>query len=373
MSDRAYVTTHKGLFTIDRTSAGWRLAGEAFVGVPSSMFLHDPRDGTLYAALGHGHFGAKMHRSRDGGDTWEECPVPAYPEKPADAPEINCPVRGTPIPWSLEMVWSLAAGGEDEPGALWCGTIPGGLFRSEDGGDSWELVRSLWEVEERAQWFGGGYDYPGIHSICVDPRDSRHVSVGISCGGVWVTRDRGETWSCRADGMRANYTPPEEAYNPAIQDPHLMVRCAAQPDAYWVQHHNGIFRSVDDCESWTEIDDAGPSTFGFAVAVHPAEPGTAWFVPAASDVERVPVDQQIVVTRTRDDGHSFDVLREGLPQADAYDLAYRHALDVDESGDRLMFGSTTGSLWVSENQGDSWTTITQNLPPIKCVNFVNAA
>ena len=98
MSDRAYVTTHKGLFTIDRTSAGWRLAGEAFVGVPSSMFLHDPRDGTLYAALGHGHFGAKMHRSRDGGDTWEECPVPAYPEKPADAPEINCPVRGTPIP-----------------------------------------------------------------------------------------------------------------------------------------------------------------------------------------------------------------------------------------------------------------------------------
>jgi photosystem II stability/assembly factor-like uncharacterized protein len=214
-------------------------------------------------------------------------------------------------------------------------------------------------------------DWPGIHSICVDPRDSRHVSLGVSCGGVWVTRDGGETWKCQADGMRAEYMPPEQAGHPNIQDPHCVVQCRGEPDMMWAQHHNGIFRTTDDAQSWQEIKDVKPSAFGFAVAVHPQDGKTAWFVPAVKDEKRYPVEGRVVVTRTRDGGTSFQTLTQGLPQEHAYDLTFRHALDIDSGGDCLAFGSTTGSLWISENQGDSWECVSSHLPPVYCVRFAN--
>ena len=120
---------------------------------------------------------------------------------------------------------------------------------------------------------------------------------------------------------------------------------------------------------WEEITEAGPSTFGFATAVDPADPDTAWFVPGIKDEKRIPVGGKLVVTRTRDGGKSFETLREGLPQDHAYDLVFRHALDIDTSGNRLAFGSTTGNLWVSETQGDSWQCVSQHLPPIYAVRF----
>jgi photosystem II stability/assembly factor-like uncharacterized protein len=169
--------------------------------------------------------------------------------------------------------------------------------------------------------------------------------------------------------MRAEYMPPERAYDPDVQDPHALVQCRTQPDALWVQHHNGIFRSTDGGDSWQEIEDVPVSKFGFAVAVHPHDGDTAWFVPAVKDERRIPVDGKLVVTRTRDGGRTFDVLRDGLPQEHAYDLIYRHSLDVDDTGDRLAFGSTTGSLWVSEDQGDRWECVSTHLPPIYCVRF----
>jgi hypothetical protein len=169
--------------------------------------------------------------------------------------------------------------------------------------------------------------------------------------------------------MRAAFMPPERQFDQDIQDPHLLVQCRAEPDAMWVQHHNGVFRSTDGAATWTELHDVPPSTFGFAVAVHPADPDTAWFVPAIKDEKRIPVDARVVVTRTRDGGRTFEVLRNGLPQTHAYDLTFRHALDVDASGTRLAFGSTTGSLWVSEDQGDHWQAISHHLPPIHCVRF----
>lgn len=372
MSNRLFVGTRKGLFTVDRDGsgdAGWSVTRDAFLGDPVSIVFPDKRDGCVYAAIGHGHFGVKLHRSDDGGETWNECAAPTYPKIPEGREPDRCPTRGIDIPWNLELVWALEAGGADEPGALWCGTVPGGLFRSTDCGDSWSLVQSLWDHPSRKRWFGGGLDYPGIHSICVDPRDSQHVLVGVSCGGVWRTRDRGNTWECQADGMRADYVPDQSINDPEIQDPHCLVQCAANPDKLWVQHHCGIFRSTDTAASWTEVMAAGPSTFGFAVAVHPQEPDTAWFVPAIKDEKRIPVDGKLVVTRTRDGGKTFDVLRDGLPQDHAYDLIYRHALAIDDSGDRLGFASTTGSLWVSENQGDRWSLITAHLPPAYCVRF----
>jgi len=371
MSNRMYVATRKGLFTLDRGRGGaseWSVSRTAFLGVPVSMVLPDRRDRFVYAAVGHGHFGAKLHRSPDGGDTWEECAAPAYPPAP-EGEEWRCTARNIPIPQSLELIWALESGGRDEPGVLWCGTLPGGLFRSPDRGSTWELNQALWNNPSRKAWFGGGMDYPGIHSIVIDPKDSRRVTIGISCGGVWVTENAGRTWDCRAKGMWANYMPPERKFDSDIQDPHRMVACPARPEVLWVQHHNGVFRSRDGAMSWQDVETVKPSTFGFAVAVHPAKPDTAWLVPALSDERRIPVDGKVVVARTRDGGKTFDVLRDGLPQRHAYDLTFRHALDVDESGDHLAFGSTSGSLWTTDDQGDHWHTVTANLPPVYCVRF----
>lgn len=372
MSDRLYLGTRKGLFTLGRNGNGWKIEKVEFLAQPVSMFLRDSRNGNLYAALNHEHFGPKMQRSTDNGNSWEEIGVPVYPEGSQIGPPPFPGPDGEPLeakPASLSEIWALEAGGPDEEGLLWCGTIPGGLFRSADHGASWELVTSLWDREERSQWFGGGKDDPGIHSICVDPRNSKRVLVAVSCGGVWVTEDGGESWACKADGMRAEYMPPDRAYDPIIQDGHLLVQCRDNPETLWVQHHNGVFKSVDDSENWQEIENVPPSVFGFAVAVHPADSETAWFAPAVKDEFRVPVDGKLVVTRTKDGGKSFDVLRDGLPQDHCYDIIYRHCLIVDETGERLAMGSSTGGLWTSENGGDNWSTVSTNLPQIYCMRF----
>jgi hypothetical protein len=360
MSDRLFVATRKGLFTIERRNGRWHASEPAFLGDPVTAVLHDARDGTLYAALNLGHFGVKMRRSTDGGKTWTEQAAPTYPQQPEGSPGAA---------WKLVQVWTLEAGGADEPGVLWAGTIPGGLFRSTDRAETWTLQRSLWDRPERTEWFGGGYDAPGIHSICVDPRDSRRISLAVSSGGVWQSGDRGETWASRSSGMRAVYMPPERSEDPNIQDVHRMVTCRGNPDALWVQHHNAVYRSTDGAASWQEVPNPALSCFGFGVVVDPNDANTAWFVPAIKDEQRVPVGGELAVTRTRDGGRTFDVLREGLPAAPAYDLIYRHGLDVDASGERLAIGSTTGGLWISENRGDSWQCVSAHLPPVYAVRF----
>lgn len=386
MAKRIHVATRKGLFTIDRKASGWKITNASFLGDNCTLVMHDPRPrqhgkkrgkvggagGTVYAALNHGHFGIKMHRSNDGGSKWEALASPQYPEKPADYKPKMMPAEGKPYDWVLKLVWALAPGGPDQDGLVWCGTLPGGLFRSDNYGETWELNRPLWDQPQREEWFGGGADYPGIHSICVDPRDANHITLGISCGGAWITRDGGRTWKCGGKGMRAEFMPPERAYDENIQDPHLLVQCESNPDSMWVQHHNGIFKSSNGAASWIEIKDVKPSVFGFPVAVHPHDANTAWFVPAIKDEKRIPAAGRVVVNRTTNGGKSFKTLTKGLPQKHAYDLVFRHAMDVDENGERLAFGSTTGSLWISEDSGDSWKTISTNLPPVYAVRFEKA-
>jgi hypothetical protein len=368
MSDRILVGTRKGLFTLRRQDQIWRITDRHFLGDPVNLVLHDRRDDHVYAALDTGHFGAKLHRSSDGGATFEEIAVPVYPEKPAGEEDISA-IQREEVEWKLKAMWALETGGADEDGNLWCGTTPGGLFVSADRGATWELVRSLWDHPLRKSWFGGGTVHPALHSICVDPRNSARVVIAVSCGGVWQTEDRGETWELTAKGMTANYLPPEDKGREENQDPHCMVQCRRDPDHYWVQHHNGIFKSIDGARTWSEVTDVSPSSFGFPVVVHPEESGTAWFVPAVRDQARYPADGAVVVNRTRDGGATFTTLREGLPQENAYDLVFRHALALSRDGERLAFGSTTGGLWVSENQGDSWTEISAHLPPVYCVRF----
>ena len=216
----------------------------------------------------------------------------------------------------------------------------------------------------------GGHPLPELELRGrVDPGDPGRISLGISCGGVWVSRDAGGEWQCIGEGWRSDYMPPELLGDPAIQDVHRLGQCGAHPDALWVQHHNGIFRSTDGGQHWKELEDVSPSAFGFALAAHPTDPDTAWFVPEIKDERRIPVDGKLVVNRTRDGGRSFETLSRGLPQEHAYDLVYRHGLAIDAGGKALAMGSTTGSLFVSEDSGDSWSCISTHLPPVYALRF----
>jgi photosystem II stability/assembly factor-like uncharacterized protein len=355
MADRMLVATRKGLLLFERAERGWQLARNDFPGVPVTAALADARDGALYAALKHGHFGCKLHRSDDEGRSWTELPAPAFDADAAGSP-------------ALFQVWTLEAGGADRPGRLWAGALPAGLFRSDDRGATWQQMRALWDVPEREKWFGGGYDDAGIHSISPDPRNSDRVAIAISCGGVWETCDAGAAWTLEGEGLVATYMPPELAGVKESQDPHRVVRCPAAPEVMWMQHHCGIFRSTDAGARWTQLKPPSDD-FGFAVAAHPREPGTAWFVPAVKDEMRVPRDGALAVTRTTDGGKTWQSFREGLPQRDAFDLIYRHGLDVDETGNRLAMGSTTGSLWASDDAGESWQLVNAHLPPIYAVRL----
>lgn len=358
---KAMVATRKGLFELIHANGAWQLDQISFLGDPVSMCLHDKRDGAVYAALNLGHFGVKLHRREDGQSDWNEIAAPAYPEHAKTEDDVD---------WKLKQIWSMVAGGNEEPGVLWAGTLPGGLFRSSDRGNTWELNCSLWDREERKGWFGGGYDVPGIHSICVNPRNHREILLGISCGGAWKTLDGGQSWSLSAAGMRAAYMPPDQAENQNTQDPHLIVRSKFASHVLWCQHHNGIWRSEDDAASWQQLHlPDGIPDFGFAVAAHARDPNTAWFAPAIADQKRVPLNGALSVTRTRDGGRTFESLRKGLPQQGCYDLIYRHGLVVADDGTNLLMASTTGNLWASENAGDDWYLISGNLPPVYAVRF----
>lgn len=358
-----HVATRKGLFTVSRSLNGWAVQSAHFLGDAVSQVLVDSRTGAIHAALGLGHFGVKMRRSDDRGASWRESAAPAFP--PASSPEDETTADGKPWPWRVEQVWCIEPGGRAD--TLWCGTVGGGLFFSDDDGASWSLVRGLWDHPSRREWFGGGAEQPAIHSICVHPSDPDDVVVGVSSGGAWRTRDGGATWSVASTGMFAEFMPEARRFDPVVQDPHCIKQCRAAPEVLWCQHHNGVFVSHDRGTQWREVKEVPPSVFGFAVAVHPRDPRRAWFVPAQKDETRVPVDGAVVVTRTDDGGASFTVQREGLPQTHAYDLTLRHALDLGESGELLAFGSTTGSLWISEDGGARWTLVSAHLPPIYAV------
>jgi len=362
------VASRKGLFVVRGEGARWDIAAHHFAGEPVTQALADPRDGAWYAALRLGHFGVKLHKSGDRGAHWQEMAAPAFPLKPEQGPWAD-----DKVPWNVDQVWALAAGGAAQPGRLWAGCIPAGLFRSDDGGASWALNTALWEEPRRKGWLGGGYDHPGLHTVLVDPRDAGHLTVAISCGGIWQTRDGGTSWTLTAAGMKASYMPEGSAFDENIQDVHCIAACAAQPDRLWAQHHGGIYRSTDGATRWQAVAAPEPSGFGFAVACDPRDPRRAWFVPAQADSARFPAGGRMVVTRTDDGGASFKVLSQGLPQQHAYHLVYRHGLDVAPDGQTLAMASTTGGLWLSSDSGESWQCVSRDLPPVAAVRFAGTA
>ncbi len=382
---RILVGTRKGTFIVDKVGSRWEPSLSGHAGAGSNFVTRDPHTGTLWALLGHGHWGAKLSRSRDEGKTWEDAAQIKYPEgaryiAPAMPDESGNSKGSTVKDATLLKLWYMAFG---QKGRLYVGTIPGGLFVSSDGGESFELNRPLWNHESRGgdlfagegtgttHWFGtpaseGGEFAPGIHSVVVDPRNPDRVLVAVSTAGVLETTDGGKTWRGRNKGMLNDYLP-----DPAAEwghDAHYIELCKGQPDHVWQQNHAGVFYSSDGAKTWSRVSKPEQGVhFGFPVAADDKDGRTAWLVPGRSDNQRMAIDGGLFVARTEDGGESWKQLREGLPQRNAYDVVYRHALD--NNGDALAFGSTTGNLYVSENRGDSWQTIGNNFPPIYSVRF----
>jgi len=352
------IGTRKGLVTYRKNGSGqWAYDDTQFLGIPVTIATYDENTGAWWALLDHGHWGTKVHRSKDG-KNWEELAAPKYP----DGEEIK---EG--VPAATKLLWAFSKGGADQPGTIYVGTEPGGLFKSTDNGDHFELVRGLWDHPSRkGQWFGGGRDHPGIHSILVDPADSNHMYIGISCAGMFETTDGGTSWVPRNKGLKADFLP--DPASEIGQDPHLIEWCKTNTDVMWQQNHCGIFRSVDAGANWTDISEAeGPANFGFAIAAHETDANVAWVVPGVSDVMRVAIDQSLCVCRTDDGGKTWTAQRNGLPQGTAFDITYRHAMDVQ--GEELIFGTTTGNLYHSANGGDSWNALNTNLPMVHSVEF----
>lgn len=350
--------TRKGLVVYTKNGAGWNYDRTHFLGIPVTIATIDKTSGTWWALLDHGHWGCKIHRSQDG-HKWEEIEAPKYPE----SEEMK---EG--VPAATRYLWAFSNAGNGKAGDIYIGTEPGGLFHSTDNGDNFNLVRSLWDHPSREkQWFGGGRDYAGIHSICVDPRDSNHIYIGISVAGVFETRDGGKTWLPKNKGLKADFLPDPESE--IGQDPHLLVMSQKNPDVLWQQNHCGIFMTKDGGENWVDVSQKdGPANFGFAVAVHEENPEVAWVVPGISDQVRVAVDESLCVCRTDDGGKTWRDFRNGLPQKGCFDIVFRHALDVD--GETLAFGSTTGNLYMSSDLGENWKCISSNLPMVHSVEFV---
>jgi len=387
MSDRILIGTRKGTFVAERRGTKWlpRLAGHPGMGV--NFVVRDPHTDTLWALLGHGHWGAKLSRSTDAGTTWTDAPQIKYPQgarylalpdPSEDNPEGKGPVTSRDA--TLLKLWCMAFG---PSGAIYVGTIPGGLFESHDGGESFELNRGLWDHESRGgnlfdgegngmtHWFGtpaseGGEFAPGIHSILVDPRDARRILVAISTAGVLESTDGGKTWRGRNKGLTNDYLP--DAHAEWGHDAHAIELCPSDPDHVWQQNHCGVFYSGDGAASWKKVSQPDRGVhFGFPVAVDAHDGRTAWLVPGHSDMQRNAIGGGLFVARTQDAGETWEPLRNGLPQENAYDVVYRHALGYSEG--RLAFGSTTGNLYVSEDRGETWQTVAHNLPPIYSVRF----
>ena len=392
MSDQIILGTRKGTLILDRRNGRWTPRPIAHPGMSISYAARDPRDGTLWAAMDLAHWGPKLSRSKDGGATWQHLTEISYPKgarfieqhlpAPGDDPAKESPAKYKDA--ALLKVWVIAFGGASQPGTIHVGTLPGGLFTSKDGGDTWALNMPLWNHPSRGgdlfagdathknEWGGTpaaiayGEFVPGIHSIVVDPRDPDRILVGVSSAGVIATRDGGKTWEGRNRGMLNDYLPtPEAEWG---HDPHFITQCAAEPDVIWQQNHCGVFTSEDGAGKWKRVSRADVGVhFGFPIAADEKNGRTAWVVPAKGDDERMAVGAALFAARTDDGGATWQAFREGLPQEHAYDVVYRHALDA--KSDRVCFGTTTGNVYVSEDRGESWRSVGHNFPPVHSVRF----
>jgi len=336
------VGTRKGLYVFhSRDRRRWRLAGRFFDGLPVHHAAYAPDEGTAYAAVNSTHWGATVQRSR-GLTKWIRGKAgPTYPKASG---------------WSVAKVWNVRAS-PAEPGVLYAGVEPAGLFRSEDDGDSWDLIPALTKHPTRPKWSPGNGGLC-LHTILPDPANKKRMIAGISAVGVFATEDGGETWRTMNRGMSADWFPNEK---PEIgYCPHKLARDPEDPTVVYQQHHGGVFRWDDGKDRWVEISRGLPSKFGFALAAG-AEGGHAYVVPLKADTDRTTLGE-MAVYRTRDSGRRWQRLTNGLPKP-AHLTILREGVATDGEDPLGVYVATeNGQLFHSRDGGDHWGAIAEHLP-----------
>jgi photosystem II stability/assembly factor-like uncharacterized protein len=358
------VATRKGLWTLgsDMGRRTWKLAGPQFLGHIVHHAVADPRDArTVLAAARTGHLGPTILRSVDRGRTWKESARP---------PAFDANAGRT-----VDHTFWLAPGHATEPGVWYAGTSPQGLFRSEDGGATWAGVAGFNEHPRRKAWCGGDQDGtpdgPKLHSINVDPRDPRHLYVAMSSGGVFESLDGGADWRPLNKGVRADFLPdPDPEFG---HDVHCLRTHPQAPDRLYQQNHCGIFRLDRPAERWTDIGATMPKTvgsIGFPLVVHPRDPETLWVFPMDGSTvwPRVSPGGRPAVYRSVNGGRTWQRQGVGFPTAQAWWTVKRQAMTVDHAGTvGVYFGTTSGEVWGSRDEGRTWKCLARHLPHIYAI------
>ncbi len=361
---RVLVGTRKGAFvlTADGDRERWDVSGPHFAGWEIYHLAGSPADpDRLYASQSSGWFGQLIQRSDDGGQTWG----PVGNQFSYDGiPGTHQWYDGTPHPWEFARVWHLEPSLTD-PDTVYAGAEDAALFRSVDGGQSWQELSGLRDHDSGSSWQPGAGGMC-LHTIVQHPSDPERITVAISSAGVFRTDDAGKTWRPTNRGLRSEGIP-----DPTAEVGHCVHRLAmhpSRPDVLFMQKHWDVMRSDDASESWHEISGNLPSDFGFPIDVHAHEPDTIYVVPIKSDSEHYPPEGKLRVYRSRSGGNDWEALTEGLPQQDCYVNVLRDAMAVDSLDScGIYFGTTGGQVYASADAGDSWAPIVRDLPAVLSV------
>jgi hypothetical protein len=358
---RLLVGTRKGAFVItsDEKRARWDLSGPHFAGWEVYHVAGSPADtDRLFASQSSGWFGQVVQRSDDGGKSWE--PVGNEFKYSGDAGTHQW-YDGTPHPWEFARVWHFEPSPAD-PDTVYAGVEDAALFRSTDGGQSWQELSGLREHRSGPSWAPGAGGLC-LHTILLHPDDQNRILAAISAAGVFRSDDGGETWTAANRGLRSEGIP-----DPDAEVGHCVHRIAmhpSRPDVLYMQKHWDVMRSDDGGRAWREVSGNLPTDFGFPIQVHAHEPETIYVVPIKSDSEHYPPDGKLRVFRSRTGGDDWEALTEGLPQSDCYVNVLRDAMAVDSLDScGVYFGTTGGQVYLSTDDGDGWDTIVRDLPPV---------
>jgi photosystem II stability/assembly factor-like uncharacterized protein len=370
----ALVATRKGawLYRSDAARKTWRVDGPHFLGHIINHLVLDPRDGrTLLAAAKTGHLGPTVFRSTDMGRTWKEAAKP-----PAFAKSVD-DAKGR----AVDHTFWLTPAQTSEPDVWYAGTSPQGLFRSEDGGVTWNPFSYINEDPQFRKWMGtvqdGTPDGPKLHSIIVDPRDPKHMYFGMSGGGVHESTDGGGTWNTLLKGL--DVVTGFDKADPTVHDPHCIRICPSNPDRLYQQNHCGIYRLDRPSDEWVRIGRNMPKRVGdvgFTMVVHPRNADTAWVLPMdGTDVwPRTSPQGKPAVYATRNAGQTWQRCDEGFPENQAWWTVKRQAMAADARDPvGIYFGTTSGELWMSRDEGRRWSCIAQHLPEIYSVETAEFA
>jgi len=361
---RVLVGTRKGAFvlTADGKRDRWNVSGPHFAGWEIYHLKGSPADpNRVYASQSSGWFGQVIQRSNDGGATWEAVGNKfVYDGQPGTHQWYD----GTPHPWEFKRVWHLEPSATD-PDDVYAGVEDAALFRTRDGGQSWQEVPGLRGHGSGAQWTPGAGGLC-LHTILTHPTKPERMFIAISAAGAFRTDDGGATWQPINRGLVSKYIP-----DPTAEIGHCVHRIGmhpSKPDVLFMQKHWDVMRSNDGGDSWHEISGNLPTDFGFALGVHAHEPETIYVVPIKSDSEHFPVDGQLRVYRSRTGGNDWEALTAGLPQQDCYVNVLRGAMTTDRLDPcGVYFGTTGGQVYASANAGDTWTPIVRDLPAVLSV------